>query len=183
MKKILVAGGAGYIGSACSEYLLDMGYEVTILDALLTGHRDAVDPRANFIYADLADRENLFDICRKGEFDAVMHFAAFSLVGESMQNPSKYFRNNLCSAINLADAAVDYRSDLKKQQYNPFIVMKTGENWKQWEEYLVLDMGRCTNYYERLPLVQDKSILDNILYSGVWLSYRQKQRGEKKHDG
>ncbi len=107
MKKILVAGGAGYIGSACSEYLLDMGYDVTVLDALFTGHRDAVDQRAKFIYADLADRENLFDICRKGEFDAIMHFAAFSLVGESMKDPGKYFRNNLCSAINLADAAVE----------------------------------------------------------------------------
>ena len=107
MKKILVAGGAGYIGSACSEYLLDMGYDVTVLDALFTGHRDAVAQRAKFIYADLADRENLFDICRKGEFDAIMHFAAFSLVGESMKDPGKYFRNNLCSAINLADAAVE----------------------------------------------------------------------------
>jgi len=107
MKKILVAGGAGYIGSACSEYLLDMGYEVTVLDALFTGHRDAVDPRAQFVYADLADRENLLDICRKGEFDAIMHFAAFSLVGESMKDPSKYFRNNLANAINLADAAVE----------------------------------------------------------------------------
>ena len=84
--------------------------------------------------------------------------------------------------IYLADAAVDYRSDIKKRHYNPFIAMKTGENWKQWEEYLVLNMGRCTDYYERLPLVQDKAILDNILYSGVWLSYRHKQRGEKKHD-
>ena len=106
MKKILVAGGAGYIGSACSEYLLDMGYEVTVLDALFTGHRDAVDPRAEFIHADLADREKLFAICRKGGFDAIMHFAAFSLVGESMQDPGKYFRNNLANAINLADAAV-----------------------------------------------------------------------------
>jgi len=101
MKKILVAGGA------CSEYLLDRGYDVTVLDALFTGHRDAVDPRASFVYADLADREKVFEICRAGEFDAVMHFAAFSLVGESMQLPSKYFRNNLCSAINLADAAVE----------------------------------------------------------------------------
>ncbi len=106
MKKILVAGGAGYIGSACSEYLLDMGYEVTVLDALFTGHRDAVDPRADFVHADLADREGVISLCRKEKFDAVMHFAAFSLVGESMTDPSKYFRNNLCNAINLADAAV-----------------------------------------------------------------------------
>ena len=107
MKKVLVTGGAGYIGSACSEYLLDRGYEVTIFDALITGHREAVDPRAKFILGNLADRELIKKVCREGEFDAVMHFAAFSLVGESMQNPSKYFRNNLASGINLADAAVE----------------------------------------------------------------------------
>ena len=107
MAKVLVTGGAGYIGSVCTEYLLDKGYEVTVFDALFTGHRSAVDPRAEFIYGDLADREKIIDVCRKGNFDAVMHFAAFSLVGESMTDPSKYFRNNLASAINLADAAVE----------------------------------------------------------------------------
>ena len=107
MKKILVAGGAGYIGSACTEYLLDKGYNVTVLDALITGHRAAVDERAAFVHADLADRETLMALCKKEKFDAIMHFAAFSLVGESMQQPSKYFRNNLCNAINLADAAVE----------------------------------------------------------------------------
>lgn len=82
--------------------------------------------------------------------------------------------------IYLADAAIDYRKDLKKGSYNPFIAMGTGEDWDRWEEYLVLAMGRCTQYYERLPLVQDKKIMDNILYSGVWLSYRQQQRGVKR---
>lgn len=85
--------------------------------------------------------------------------------------------------IYLADAAIDYRSDLKKGSYNPYIAMGTGVNWVQWEEYLVMEMGRCTDYYQRLPLIQDKKILDNILYSGVWLSYRQKQRGERKRNG
>ena len=107
MAKVLVTGGAGYIGSVCTEYLLEHDYEVTVFDALFTGHRSAVDPRAEFIYGDLADREKIIDVCRKGKFDAIMHFAAFSLVGESMTNPSKYFRNNLASAINLADAAVE----------------------------------------------------------------------------
>ena len=107
MAKVLVTGGAGYIGSVCTEYLLEKGYEVTVFDALITGHRSAVDPRAEFVYGDLADREKIMELCRKGNFDAVMHFAAFSLVGESMTNPSKYFRNNLASAINLADAAVE----------------------------------------------------------------------------
>ena len=78
--------------------------------------------------------------------------------------------------IYLADAAVDYRRDQKKHQYNPFLAMETGEDWARWEQYLVLAMGRCTDYYERLPLVQDKRILDNILYSGVWIEYRKRQK-------
>ena len=106
MPKILVAGGAGYIGSACAEYLIDHGYEVVVLDALITGHRAAVDKRAGFVQMDLADREGVFELFKQGDFDGIMHFAAFSLVGESMTDPSKYFRNNLCNGINLLDAAV-----------------------------------------------------------------------------
>lgn len=79
--------------------------------------------------------------------------------------------------IYLADAAVDYRRDRRKKQYNPFLAMETGEDWARWEQYLVLAMGRCTDRYERLPLVQDKQILDNILYSGVWIEYRKRQKG------
>ena len=75
--------------------------------------------------------------------------------------------------IYLADAAVDYRKDQKKKKYNPYIAMGCEEDWNRWEEYLVLDMGRCTDYFERLPLVQDKALLDNILYSGVWTNFRR----------
>ena len=78
--------------------------------------------------------------------------------------------------IYLADAAVDYRRDRKKNQYNPFLAMGMAEDWAAWEEFLVLAMSRCTDAYERLPLVQDKDILDNILYSGVWVEYRRRQR-------
>ena len=81
-------------------------YDVTVFDALITGHRDAVDPRAKFVEGNLADRELIMDVCRRGEFDAIMHFAAFSLVGESMKDPGKYFGNNLANGINLADAAI-----------------------------------------------------------------------------
>lgn len=78
--------------------------------------------------------------------------------------------------IYLADAAIDYRRDRKHGSYNPFLVMETGEDWQRWEEYLVLAMARCCDAYERLPLVQDKDILDNILYSGVWTAYRVQQK-------
>ena len=82
--------------------------------------------------------------------------------------------------VYLADAAVDYREDVKKGKYNPFIAMGTGEDWQKWDDYLVLAMGRCTAYYEKLPLVQDKAILDNILYSGVWSNFRG--RGAKARE-
>ena len=106
MKKVLVTGGAGYIGSACAEYLLDRGYAVVVVDSLVTGHRDAVDPRAQFVECDLSEREKVLDIVSGGGFDSIMHFAAFSLVGESMKDPGKYFRNNLGAGINLLDGAV-----------------------------------------------------------------------------
>jgi len=106
MKRVLIAGGAGYIGSACTEYLLDRKFEVVVFDSLVTGHEDAVDSRAEFIKGNLAEREMIIDVVKNGSFDGIMHFAAFSLVGESMTDPGKYFRNNLGAGINLLDAAV-----------------------------------------------------------------------------
>ena len=87
--------------------------------------------------------------------------------------------------IYLADAAVDYRRDVKKGKYNPLIALGGGEDFEKWEQYLVLAMAGCTDIYERLPLVQDKRILDNILYSGVWVNYRraQKEGRKEKEDG
>jgi len=104
--KILVVGGAGYIGSICAEVLLDRGHEVAILDNLSEGHRHALDPRAEFIEGDLADRKMTTATLARLRPDAVMHFAANALVGESMENPSKYFRNNIAAGLNLLDAMV-----------------------------------------------------------------------------
>ncbi len=104
--KILVVGGAGYIGSVCSELLLDEGHSVTIFDNLSEGHRRALDPRAEFIEGDLVDRQSIEKTMAKQRPDAVMHFAANALVGESMQNPSKYFRNNIANGLNLLDGIV-----------------------------------------------------------------------------
>src|SRR6266849_9876052 len=105
--KILVVGGAGYIGSICVELLLDEDHEVFVCDNLSEGHRSAVDSRARFIEGDLRDREEIRSALRSMQPNAVMHFAASALVAESMQNPSKYFRNNVAHGLNLLDAMIE----------------------------------------------------------------------------
>ncbi|MBD3178388.1 MAG: UDP-glucose 4-epimerase GalE [Candidatus Latescibacteria bacterium] len=104
--KVLVTGGAGYIGSVVAEYLIEEGYEVVIADDLSTGHRDAVDRRASFVELSLLDGESVRHILSDG-IGAVLHFAAFSLVSESMKDPLKYYRNNICGAVNLVNGMVE----------------------------------------------------------------------------
>ncbi len=104
--KILVVGGAGYIGSVCAELLLDEGHTVCIFDNLSEGHRAAVDPRAEFIEGDLGTIDLIQSALTAFRPQAVMHFAASALVAESMENPSKYFRNNIGNGLNLLDAMV-----------------------------------------------------------------------------
>jgi UDP-glucose 4-epimerase len=104
--KILVVGGAGYIGSICAELLLDQGHEVAVFDNLSEGHRRALDPRARFVEGDLQDRQAIDSALAVARPEAVMHFAASALVSESMRDPSKYFRNNISSSLNLLDAMV-----------------------------------------------------------------------------
>jgi UDP-glucose 4-epimerase len=104
--KILVLGGAGYIGSVCAELLLDEAHEVAVFDNLTEGHRCAVDGRATFIEGDLSDGKKIEAALSSTRPEAVMHFAANALVGESMRDPSKYFRNNVASGLNLLDAMV-----------------------------------------------------------------------------
>jgi UDP-glucose 4-epimerase len=102
--KILVVGGAGYIGSICAELLLDEGHEVAVFDNLSEGHRRAVDSRARFIQGDLAEPKQIEVALAGTQSEAVMHFAASALVSESMRDPSKYFRNNISNGLNLLDA-------------------------------------------------------------------------------
>lgn len=104
--KTLVTGGAGYIGSVCVEELLNAGHEVTVFDNLTEGHASAVDPRARLVRGCLSDPEDLVVALNASGAESVLHFAAHALVGESMQNPGKYFRNNVACGLNLLEACV-----------------------------------------------------------------------------
>jgi UDP-glucose 4-epimerase len=104
---VFVTGGAGYIGSVCTEELLNAGHTVTVFDNLTEGHRSAVDPRAKLVEGCLSNSELVRQCLRDTKADAIMHFAASALVGESMTDPKKYFHNNLVNALKLADAAVE----------------------------------------------------------------------------
>lgn len=102
--KILLTGGAGYIGSVTTEQLLDRGHQVTVFDSLERGHRAAIDDRARFIQGDLRNPSDITGAMAATKPDAVMHFAAYALVGESMDDPLMYFRNNVVGGLNLVEA-------------------------------------------------------------------------------
>lgn len=104
---VLVTGGAGYIGSVVVEDLLAQGHAVVVVDNLSKGHRDAVSEPAVFVQADLAERQALAEILAQHRVDAVVHMAADSLVGESVVDPAKYYRNNVTASLSLLDAMRD----------------------------------------------------------------------------
>ncbi|MBN1127238.1 MAG: UDP-glucose 4-epimerase GalE [Sedimentisphaerales bacterium] len=101
--RVLVCGGAGYIGSHMTAMLLQHGHDPVVFDNLSKGHRAAVQ-NARFVYGDLADRNLLVDTLKKYHIEAVMHFAAFIEVGESVDRPIKYYQNNMCNTCNLLSA-------------------------------------------------------------------------------
>jgi UDP-glucose 4-epimerase len=102
--RILVTGGAGYIGSVVAEELIKSGHAVTAYDNLVKGHAEAVAPEAEFVEGDLNDSDLLKRVFRQSEIEAVIHLAAYSLVGESVQNPAKYYENNVAAGLKLLDA-------------------------------------------------------------------------------
>ncbi|KAA3646244.1 MAG: UDP-glucose 4-epimerase GalE [Chloroflexi bacterium] len=103
--RIFLTGGAGYIGSAVTQTLIEAGHEVTVYDSLVKGYRAAIPSEAEFVQADLADKEALTAALTAKDYDAVMHFAAFIEAGESMQKPGLYFENNVSHSIQLIEAA------------------------------------------------------------------------------
>lgn len=116
--KILITGGAGYIGSFMVKESLDKGYEVVVVDNLEKGHKEAVDKRAKFMLGDLRDMKFVNSIFLEDKFDAVVHFAGFISMAESVRNPYIYFDNNINSSLNIIESMV-------KNKVNNFIFSST----------------------------------------------------------
>jgi UDP-glucose 4-epimerase len=153
---ILVTGGAGYIGSVVVEELLRQGDQVTVLDNLCQGHRAAVHPQADFVLGDLADSETLNQILARQTFDAVMHFASYTLVGESVQQPLKYVGDNVTNGLNLLQAMVDHN-------VHRFILSSTANLFDQPEQMPITEEERII---PGSPYGESKFILERILH---WL--------------
>lgn len=130
--KLLVTGGAGFIGSATAEALVRSGHEVTVYDSLVTGHRGAVPQECEFIHADLANSEKLESVLREGKFDAIYHFAAFIEAGESMKDPGKYIQNNTVLTSDLIERAV-------RNKVGKFIFSSTATVYRSSDEPLTED--------------------------------------------
>ena len=148
---ILVLGGAGYIGSHTVYELIDNGEDVVIIDNLLTGHKEAIHPKARFYKGDIRDREFLDDVFKKEKIDAVIHFAACSLVGESMEKPLKYYDNNLCGTKVLLDSMVANGID-------KIVFSSTAATYGEPEKVPILETDRTepTNTYGETKLSMEK---------------------------
>ncbi|MHB1003924.1 MAG: NAD-dependent epimerase/dehydratase family protein, partial [Thermoleophilia bacterium] len=102
--RVLITGGAGYIGSVVGEMCIAAGDQVTVYDNLSTGHRSSLHPEAEFIQGDVADGELLARTLKQRQIEAVIHMAGFIEAGESMQDPAKYLNNNVCRPLGLLEA-------------------------------------------------------------------------------
>ena len=163
--KILVLGGAGYIGSHTVYELIAANEKVVIIDNLETGHREAVHPNATFYQGDIRDRGFLDSVLEKEkDIDAVIHFAANSLVGESMVNPLKYYDNNLCGTKVLLEALVAHGID-------KVVFSSTAATYGEPERVPIVETDRTepTNTYGETKLSMEKmfkwtSLAHNLRY-------------------
>ena len=139
---VLVTGGAGYIGSHVVRMLIERGYDVVVYDNLCAGHRQAVHRDAHFVEGDLLDRQRLASIFAQHHFDGILHFASHIQVGESMQKPFKYFRDNVDATTNLLEEATT-------QGVKRFILSSTA------------------NLYDRplrVPISEDEAVIPGSVY-------------------
>jgi UDP-glucose 4-epimerase len=161
--KVLVTGGAGYIGSIVTEELINQGDQVVVIDNLLFGHREAVHPAAEFVQGDLADRATVKALFDSHAFDGIMHFASHTLVGESVEQPFLYVGDNVRNALNLLQEAVAH--DAKR-----FILSSTANLFDEPERIPIDEDERIV---PGSPYGESKNIIERVLY---WLDRTQGMR-------
>ncbi len=155
--KVLVTGGAGYIGSVTTEMLVNAGHKVVVFDNLFQGHRAAVHPEAVFVQGDLADKSQIDAMFESNPgIEAVMHFAAYSLVGESMKNPFKYLDCNVTNALHLLES-------MDEHNVRKFILSSTANLFDDPEHMPITEKERIV---PGSPYGESKSIIERFLY---WL--------------
>ncbi|MCP4416159.1 MAG: UDP-glucose 4-epimerase GalE [Chloroflexi bacterium] len=152
--KILVTGGAGYIGSIAVERLIKAGEEVVVFDNLFQGHRDAVHPDAIFVEGDLADKTAVDATMAQHRPDGIMHFASYTLVGESVEKPFLYLRDNIVNGLNLIESAVNH--DVKR-----FILSSTANLFDDPERMPIDENERIV---PGSPYGESKFILERYLH-------------------
>ncbi|MDX9975352.1 MAG: UDP-glucose 4-epimerase GalE [FCB group bacterium] len=178
--KVLVAGGAGYVGSHCVRRLVAGGHDVTVYDNLCAGHAKAVPDGTALVQADLADLTKL-ERTLAGGFDAVMHFAAFLDVGESVREPLKYYENNICATIGLLKlmekhgvrrmvfsstcatygepAKMPITEDMPQSPINPYGHTKLAIEWALRDSAVAWKLGSCAlRYFNAAGAASDGSI-------------------------
>ncbi|RLK61568.1 UDP-glucose 4-epimerase GalE [Actinokineospora cianjurensis] len=157
--KLLVTGGAGYVGSVCAARLVETGHEVVVVDDLSTGHADAVPDGATFVQADIAD---VAADLLTGGFDGVLHFAAKSLVGESMVDPAKYWAGNVLTSLRLLDA-------MRDNGVPRLVFSSTAATYGEPEQVPILETAptRPTNTYGATKLAIDHAITSYAKAHGI----------------
>jgi UDP-glucose 4-epimerase len=153
---ILVTGGAGYIGSIVTEELIKRGEEVVVFDNLSCGHRAAVHPEASLVKGDLADRTAVEELFKHDDINAVMHFASYTLVGESMEHPFMYLGDNVTNGLNLLHEAVEHG-------VRRFILSSTANLFDQPER---IPIDEDEKIVPGSPYGESKRILERVLH---WL--------------
>ena len=151
---ILVLGGAGYIGSHTALELVKSGRDVVIADSLVTGYKKAIPEKARFYQGDIRDFEFLDNLFQQEKIDAVIHFAAYSLVGESVANPLKYYGNNLYGTKILLEAMV-------KNTIDKLVFSSTAATYGEPENIPILESDRTcpTNPYGETKLAVELSLI------------------------
>ncbi len=153
-RKILVTGGAGYIGSHTTRLLADQGYSLIVIDNLVYGHREAISsPEVELIVGDIGDKKLVHRIFSENEIDTVLHFAAYAYVGESVTDPEKYYQNNIAAPLNLLGV-------MKEHDCKRFIFSSTCATYGN-PEYIPIDENHPQNPIN--PYGKSKKMLETVL--------------------